>query len=170
MQQKREWGSQGSTQACLRGLGPEALEALAVAAGGGRVEPLEAVVLWGELALPGARVMFTSVTRDRRAESSGCSAPVLAELCALRKHEAPVFGVFLHVLGFRAFPGSQSWLRVECQWVKYFQDNSKAFYPCFSLRAWWKYSQTEAGVPIHARPLKKVQLRFASLSSDSYRQ
>lgn len=91
MQQKGEWGSQGSTQACLRGLGPEDLEALAEAAGGGRVEPGEALL--------GARVMFTSVTRDHRAESTGCPAPVLAELCVLRKHE---------VWGVPACPGFQS--------------------------------------------------------------
>lgn len=52
--------------------------------------------------------MFTSVIRDHRAEHAGCSAPVMTELYALRKHEAPVFGAFLHFLGFRAFPGSQT--------------------------------------------------------------
>lgn len=51
--------------------------------------------------------MFTSVTRDHKAEHTGCSASVMTELYALRKHEAPMFGVFLHVLDFGAFSDSQ---------------------------------------------------------------
>ena len=82
--------------------------------------------------------MFTSVTRDHRAEGAGCSAPVLAELYVLRKHEAPVFRVFLHVLGFGAFPGSETlpWLRVECQSASNTSKTAqKTFCPCFPLRA-----------------------------------
>lgn len=44
-------------------------------------------------------------------------------------------------------------------WVRHFQESSKTFCHCFSLRAWWIYSQTDPGVPARARPLKKVQLK-----------